>query len=319
MQDPIPVQLEVAAELSYRMPVRATGFLSTAELMKLSFKTGGIIQSIPVREGVSVKKGDLLAKLDLAEIDGQVKQANIALAKAERDLERAGNLFRDSVATLQQYQDARSAAELARSQIQIAEFNLQHSIIRAPSNGKVQKVLVEENELIAPGYPAILFASTESEWVVRGSVTDKDIVKLSIGDSVQVYMDAFPGEIFSGEVSELGSFAEAVSGTYEVEVMLPMGHPQFRTGFISRMEILPSAMLKDILVPVESLQNASDRSAEIYVYNDGKALKRKLRIGPIIGKMVVVEEGLLPGEKVITVGAPYLRNGDLVEIVEDRP
>lgn len=315
----ISVRTEKAREIEYRLPVRATGMLTTAEQMKLSFKTGGIIRSITAREGVSVEKGKMLAQLDLSEIQGQVNQAEIAMKKAERDLERAGNLYHDSVATLEQYQDARSGYELARSQKQIADFNLQHSVIKAPAEGKIEKVLAENNELIAPGHPVILFASTESEWVVRASVTDKDIVKLSIGDSALVHMDAFPDHAFKGEVSELASFADPLSGTYEVEVMLSEGNPQFRTGFIARMEILPAGKMKGLVVPVEALQNASDRSASVFVLQDGKARKRSLRIGTILGDKVRVNEGLLPGEEVITAGAPYLADGDLVKKVEDKP
>jgi len=314
----IPVETEIAIEYEYRLPVRATGLLTTAEQMKLSFKTGGIVQYIAAREGVNVEKGQVLARLDLAEIQAQVTQAEIGFEKAKRDLERAENLFRDSVATLEQYQDARSGFELARSGKQIAEFNLQHSVIKAPTRGKVQKILVENNELIAPGYPAIMFASTESEWVIRASVTDKDIVKLSIGDPATVHMDAFDDITFQGEVSELASFADPVSATYEVEIIIPAGHPQFRTGFISRVEILPAGKLMDVVVPVEALQDASDRIADVFIYTEGIAKKRKLRIGNILGDYVVVKEGLMPGEEVITAGAPYLRDGDKVEKVEDK-
>lgn len=306
-------------EFEYKIPVRATGLLSTAEQMKLSFKTGGIIQKIVAREGVNVKKGEELARLDLSEISAQVEQAQIAYEKAERDLKRAENLYRDSVVTLEQYQDARSGYEMARSSKQIAEFNLQHSVIKAPADGKVQKVLVESSELIAPGYPAIMFASTESEWVVRASITDKDIVKLSIGDTALVSMDAFPDLKFRGEISELASFADPVSGTYEVEIILPGGHPQFRTGFIARAEILPAGTLRDVVVPLEALQDASDRNADVFVYRDGIARKRRIRIGKLLDDRVVVKEGLLPGEEVITDGAPYLTDGDEVEKMEGRP
>jgi len=309
----ITVRTEMAVMEEYRFPVKATGLLATGREMKLGFKTGGIIAYLPDREGVNVQQGDVLARLDLEEIRAQVEQAEIALAKAERDLERAGNLYRDSVATLEQYQDAQSGYELARSRKQIAAFNLQHSVIRAPADGRVQKVLAGNNELTAPGHPVILFASTEDAWVVRASVTDKDIVKLSIGDTAEVRMDAFPERSFFGEVYELASFSDPVTGTYEVEVILHDGHPQFRTGYMARLEIFPAGKRKDIVVPVEALQDASDRTAIAYVVVDHIAQKRTLRIGKILGDRVVVKEGLLPGEEVVTSGAAYLHDGDRVE------
>ncbi len=97
---PLNVKVQAVEMFEYKIPVRATGLLSTSTEMKLSFKTGGIISQLHVREGESVRKGEVLARLDLSEIRAQVNQARIGLEKAERDLARAGNLYRDSVATL---------------------------------------------------------------------------------------------------------------------------------------------------------------------------------------------------------------------------
>ena len=108
----------------YKIPVRAVGMLSTTTEMKLGFKTGGIVRRVNTKEGASVKRGEVLAVLDLSEIDAQVNQARIGLDKAERDLNRARNLYQDSVATLEQYQNANSAFELAQSQKRVADFNL---------------------------------------------------------------------------------------------------------------------------------------------------------------------------------------------------
>lgn len=300
----------------YKIPVSTTGMLGTTTQTKLSFKTGGIIKQINVREGESVKRGEALAVLDLSEVKARVSQARIGFEKAGRDLTRVENLYRDSVATLEQYQNAISAYEVTKSQKQIAEFNLRHSQITAPSAGKVQKILVESNEMIGPGHPAILFASTENDWVVRSMLTDKDIVKLSLGDSGLVTMDAFPGIEFKSDVSKLGSVADPVTGTYEVELAIRDALPQFRTGFISRVRIYPSGMIRSLMVPVESLLDASDRSATVFTYKDGKIMKKNIRIGMILDDHVVVQKGLEEGEQVVTDGARYLRNDSDVILVD---
>jgi multidrug efflux system membrane fusion protein len=305
--EPVRVRVVRAEIRETKIPIRATGHLGTTTEMKLSFKTGGIVKQLPVKEGMTVSRGELLAGLDLSEVKAQVNQARIGLEKAERDLNRAGNLYRDSVVTLEQYQNARSAFELATAQKEIADFNLRHSEIKAPSNGKIQKILVETNEVIGPGQPAILFASTENDWVVRVALTDKDIVKLSIGDSALVSMDAFPGREFRAGVTELGTIADPVTGTYEAELLIFQSHPQFRTGFISRARIFPSQVIRSVMVPVEALLDASDHAAYVFVFSEGKAKKRVLRTGIILEDRVVVLEGLEEGELVITEGAKYLQ------------
>lgn len=311
----IRVETQAVSFREYKVPVRASGLLSTATEMKLSFKTGGILRKLNVREGVSVQGGKVLAELDMAEVMAQVNQAHIGLEKARRDLLRAENLYRDSVATLEQYQNAKSAFEVARSTVQIAEFNQEHSRIIAPSEGKIQKILVETNELIGPGYPAILFASTENDWVVRAALTDKDIVKLSLGDSARVYMDAYPGKSFRARIIELGAVADPVTGTYETELLILHSEPGFRTGFISRAELYPTRIHRSLVLPIHALIDATDNRAFVFIYQEGKARKRRIRTGAVLGEEVVILEGLQAGEEVITDGAKYLLDGAEVELV----
>lgn len=318
VHDKVNVRTQPARRVEYKTPVKATGILNTTTQMKLSFKTGGIIKVLNIREGESVKRGEVLAVLDLSEIRANVTQAKIGYEKSKRDLARAKNLYRDSVATLEQFQNAESAFELAKAQKQIADFNLRFSQIKAPSDGKIQKILVESNEMIAPGYPAILFASTESDWVVRSALTDKDIVKLSMGDSAQVTMDAFPGIVFYAEITELGNVADPVTGTYEVELLILQSLPQFRTGFFSRVSIYPTEINKSLMVPIEALIDASDNSATIYVFADGRALKRRVLTGSILDDRVVILEGLKEGELVITDGGRYITKDSEVFPVDEQ-
>lgn len=312
---PLHVRVHPVEFMEYKIPVRATGMLATSTEMKLSFKTGGIIRKLNIREGESVRRGDVLASLDLSEIQAQVTQARIALEKAGRDLARAENLYRDSVVTLEQFQNAESAFEIASSNKQIADFNLEHSLIRAPSDGKIQKILVETNEIIAPGYPAILFGSLENDWVVRAALTDKDVVKLSLGDSSRVIMDAFPGTSFRAEVIELGSVADPLTATYEVELLILEADRQFRTGFISRAEIFPRATSRSLVVPIETLLDASDNLAFVFLLKEDRAKKRRIRTGAILNDRVVVLEGLSEGDLVISDGVKYVNEDSRVEAV----
>jgi RND family efflux transporter MFP subunit len=283
--------------------------------MKLGFKTGGIIRKINVSEGDAVKRGAVLAELDLSEITAQVRQANIGLEKAKRDLGRAENLYHDSVVTLEQYQDAQSAYELARARKKVADFNHHYSSIKAPATGKIQRVLAEPNEMIAPGHPVLLFASTEGDWVVRTAITDKDVVKISLGDSALVTMDAFPGEQFHAMVTEVGTFADPYTGSYEVELAIYRPREQFRTGFFSRATIFPVADQRVLVVPLEALLDARDNVAGIYVWEDGEVIKKMIRTGSVQQDRVIVLEGLEEGDLVVTNGARFIKSGSDIQPV----
>jgi RND family efflux transporter MFP subunit len=272
--DVVNIKVQPVQAIEYKVPVRATGLLGTRSEMKLSFKTGGIIKKIHVNEGDAVNRGTILAELDLSEVKAQVKQATVAMEKAERDMTRAANLYQDSVVTLEQYQDVQSGYEMAKSRKKVADFNMLHSTIKAPTSGKIQKILAEPSEMIAPGYPVLLFASTEGDWVVRVAITDKDVVKISLGDSARVSMDAFPGEQFMAMVTEVGSIADPYTGSYELELAIYKPHPQFRTGFFSQARIFPSSTETSLVVPLEALLDAQDNLASVYLWEGGKAVKK---------------------------------------------
>jgi multidrug efflux pump subunit AcrA (membrane-fusion protein) len=119
------------------IPVHSTGVLVSSEEYKLSFKTGGIIGKIYVKEGERVKKGKMLASLRLDEIAANESQAKSGYEKALRDYQRAENLYRDTVATLEQKQNAATALSVAKSALEIVQFNLAHSSILAPDDGIV--------------------------------------------------------------------------------------------------------------------------------------------------------------------------------------
>ena len=154
-EEAICVKTEILSETKTSIPVHSSGILSSKQISKLSFKTGGLISRVYVEIGDYVKKGQLLATLDMTEISAQVQQAKLAYDKAERDLTRVKNLYADTVATLEQLQDATSAYNAARENKNIADFNLLYSRILAPDNGRIVAKLAEVSEMIGPGMPLL--------------------------------------------------------------------------------------------------------------------------------------------------------------------
>ena len=294
--------------------IRTAGKLASKTESKLSFKTGGIIQKIMVDEGQSVRKEQLLAQLNLEEINSRVSQAELALNKAERDYERAENLYRDSVVTLEQFENAGTALEVARSNASIANFNLQYSTIRAPVDGEILKRIAASNEIIAPGHPVFLFASTGGDWVVRANLTDRDIVRVKMRDSAHVSFDAYPGEIFSGIVSEIGTSADPYTGTYEVEVQMTRMPEKLVSGLMAKADIYPSALEKQMVIPVESLIDGTGMTGYVMVLVDQQPERRKIKIHTVNDHGIVVQEGLSPGDELIVEGAQYIKTGSRIKV-----
>ncbi len=345
---PVARKVETAPvkAIDHQETIFATGTLSSREEIKLSFKTGGVIKEIYVREGQSVKKGQMLAKLDLEEIQAQVQQASIgqdqsainvdnaklALQLAERDYKNAQGLFQDSVATLEQLENAEIQLRNARNQleaakkglsfseqnVEVANFNLKYSTIVAPSSGTILKKLAEVNELVGPGTPVIYFGSKDKAQVIRVNITDKDIIHIDLEDKAEVKFDAYPQHKFQGIVREIASTADPYTNTYEIEIeVLPEGK-KLLSGFIGQVNIFTDAGESLLQIPVDALFSAHGQLGEVFVIHDGKASKTSIHIVKMEGDYLLVNKGLTANDEVIVSGVGYLEANQPVIISQNK-
>lgn len=296
--------------------VRAVGILSSKSQLKLSFKTGGIIQTMLVDEGEDVSEGQVLARLNLSEIESMVGQAKLAMEKAQRDYDRAKNLYRDSVATLEQLQNAETALDYSRTNMNIAEFNLKYSVIKAPAKGKILKRLYEENEMVAPGYPVFYFGSSESEWVVRCSIADKDIVSIQDGDSVSVAFDAYPNNLFSGIVTEIATIADPYTGTFEIEITIPKPDEKLVSGFIATVEIISSEKKPLFKLPINAMISIDNQNVVLVEVKDGRARKRVLKLSFVDNENLLLCNDSIADCLFVSEGGGFINDNDSVRIRE---
>jgi len=285
--------------------------------VQLSFKTGGVISDIYVDEGQKVNKGDLLAVLNLAEIQAMAQQADNGYQKSLRDFQRAKDLYADSVITLELMQNAETAMNVARASLEIAMFNLNHSRITAPDNGVILQRLAEKDEVIGPGYPVIVFGTTGKFWKIKAGLTDRDFVKVQIGDSCIAKADAYPDNTFRANISLIGESANPYTGTYEVEMDMEPSALRLAPGFIVNVEIYPTVKDEYFIIPVESLIEANGKTGIIFMLDEEqRARKINVTIAGFIGNHVAVKGELKNYTEVVTGGSAYLSEGDTVTIVK---
>ena len=314
----INVQVTPVIEKTLAVPINTSGKLYHSKESKLSFKIPGIVAHIYVDEGQPLKKGTLLAALDMIEMRAKANQAHTVYQKAQRDLERAKRLYADSVVTLEQLQNATSALDIATSEVKIVDFNLHHSEIYAPEDGIVLRRFVEEGELIGSGNPVFLYGANIDDWVLRCGVTGKQIIQLRIGDQGTINFDAYPDQKFSAKIKEFQAVANPNTGAYEVKLKLDPSNIQLFSGFIGQVIIIPSIGQKYSIVPVESLVEGNEKEGYVYAYNrtSNSATKHKVSIGHIVKSKILIDSGLENINEVITFGAPYLTEHTEVNIVE---
>ena len=300
-------------------PIKNSGRISHKNEMRLSFKTSGLIEQINVEEGDEVKSGQLLATLDLEEINAQQQRAASNYTKAAADLERFSKLYKEALVSLQVKQNAQSASDSAAAELQIANFNKKLSVIRAPASGRILKRFVESSELIQSGQPVFLLAASKQGSVVRVGLIDQDIVKVGVGDPVDIFMDAYPGRTFNGSVSEVALSTDSNAGTFEVEILIDDQGFALRSGLIARVEITPVSSDLQYFIPIESVFRADNGLARVFVLDEEsrKVNEVSVEIIEFLSDEVAVRGSLKASDRVIKLGAPYLTDGSFVSVVDD--
>ena len=311
----IPVSLISIERSNVTIPIITSGKVTAQQEIKLSFKTGGVIENLYADEGDKVKKGEIIASINLQEINAQFTQARSAFKKAERDFARVKALHQDSVVTLEGFQNAKTALEVAEANLKIAQFNLDYSTIVAPANGQIYKKFAEINEIIAPGTPVYMFGSSSNNWKIVTGITDKDINRVRIGDSARIMIDAFPEKYLKARVSEIAGAIDPVSFTYEVELQIEVNEAKLFSGMVASVKIYPKSEGRFKAIPIKSIVNANEMSGEIYFVNDNNvAENRTVKINQIWNEMVLIESGLDDVDEVILDGVEYVYNGAKVNV-----
>lgn len=305
-----PVTLEHIAR-----PVTATGVLGPKEEVPLSFKIGGVVGRVWVDEGQAVQVGDTLAALELSEIDAGVTRAHSATEKAERDLARARRLFADSVATLEQVQNAQTGRDVAAAELQAVTFNRRYAVIVAPAAGVILRRNAEPGQLIQAGTAVLTLGSRSRGVVVRAALADRDVVRVRRGDPATVRFDALPDLALQGSVTEIAAAADPATGTYRVEMAM-RGAAGLATGLVGQVEIQPRAAQPVFVVPVEAVLEADGSRGTVFILSaDGRrAERRAVTIGFLNGDRVAVVAGLAGVRSVVTDGAAYLDDGAPVRV-----
>jgi RND family efflux transporter MFP subunit len=310
-------KIETLSKTKEPIPVYASGVLASKAESNLSFKTGGVIAKILVDEGDYFKAGQLLARLNLAEIESQVIQARNTYEKALRDLKRVNNLYNENAATLEQVQDLTTAVEVAEANLRIANFNLRYSKIIAPEDGKVLSRFSEEGEVISSGNPVLRVGSTGSDhFIMRIGVSDKDVIRLALNDSAIISFDPYPGVRFKAYISEIHESADMSTGTFEVELTLLPTEYLLKNGFIGKLRIFPSKQHAYYRIPIKALIDGNENGASVYLYESEARKAKKVFLSPFYiddDHFYVIEEALPESAAILTEGSAYLADGEVIQ------
>jgi RND family efflux transporter MFP subunit len=268
-----------------------------------------------VEEGDAVKSGQIVASLDLTEIQAGVRQSKLAYEKALRDHQRAARLYKDSVATLEQFENSKTAVDIAEQQLNTANFNLAQSQIRATKNGFVLKKFVNPGQLVASGTPILqINGAASGAWILKVTLSDQQWSSIQIGDQTEINAGS-SATWTPAKVTHKSQSADPVTGTYWVEISPESAKEiSLASGMFGKARIQPSQTVQGWEIPFESVLDANGDSGFVFVVDGQKAKKVKVQLGKITSSSIQVLGGLENYSSLIVSGSAYLADGSTIQV-----
>ena len=316
--DVIPVKVSAVSALGLPKKINVTGLVSTENEARYSFKIGGVISHVFVEEGQFFKKGQLLATLNSTEISAGLEQSSLNVEKAQRDYARAVNLYKDSVFTLEQLQNTKTALDIAQKAKEAVAFNERYSKIYAAADGFVSQKIANEGEVIGPGMPVFTINETRGNdnYLLKVGVTDREWASISLGQAAKVTLDGYADKEIDAFVFRKSQAADRSLGSFQIELKLKLKDIKPAVGMFGKAEISTNQDENVRVIPYNSLVEADGDKAFVFApEGTSKVKKIPVTISRVDNQQVYLKDGLAGVEEIVISNSAYLNERSTIKII----
>ncbi len=319
-----PIPTAVVKEVKEKEFRQFPGNVRANRRVELKFSVEGRLQDLNAQEGRSVRKGEVLAKLDQRDFRNQRDAAKAKSVQAAHELDRFSRLKTQNVVTLADYEEVKTDADVAKAELDIKEKALEDAVLYAPFNGVVVKRHVERFEHVKAEQEIISLQDISRIEVVI-QVPERVIARAGAAglELLEVRFDADPhaGRWFNAKVREYGLESDNATRTYDVVVALP---PPSDLQVFPGMTATVRAQLRQPLradsgcsavrVPAASLWSGTGGKSFVWIIapEGGAPRKKQVRIAALTENDALVCNGPVPGEQVAVAGLRTLYEGQPV-------
>jgi RND family efflux transporter MFP subunit len=345
-----PVKTQLVTVAPPQAGVRYSASIEPFEQVSLAFKAAGYVDTLLRQSGADgrmrsaqpgdrVGRGTVLARVRESDYRERVSQgrarlveADASVTKARLDLERARTLFGQDSLTKPDLDAAQAAfdaadarAVSARADLELAVIALRDCALVSPSTGVILERRIEAGTLASAGTVGFVLGDLSSV-KARFGIPDAMIQSVTLGDPIDVVIEAVAGAVFAGRVTAIAPAADAQSRVFNVEVTIPNQDGRLRPGMIGTVavgaEAARRALTQPLTVPLTAIIRSEAGAGEFAVLvverKDATdvATKRRVELGEVIGNGITVLKGVSAGERVVVSGATLLADGEPVRILQ---
>lgn len=277
--------------------ISVNGYINPVNEREVSFRsrnseTRDTVDSIIIKEGDVVKRGDLLIVLDKT-------KERLEYLQAENEYTRA------------MINGSKNEIKEAEINLKMAEEDLEATELKSPITGLVTNIQVEEGDNVSGGDAAVNIIDN-SRYEVEVDIPESDISKIKIGLKAKVSLDALPGQQLFGEVIYIEQEAEEDSGvvTVPVTVLLEEGDFDLKPGYSADVEIIIQSVNDKIIIPITAIYN-KEGQAYVMKYEDSKLKEIPVKTGISNGLKIAVESGIEAGDKIMMNTFQFAQSPDI--------
>lgn len=283
----------------------------------ISAREAGEVIAIYKAVGDGVKRGDVLAQLNLELLEAAFIEAEANLKFQTYNYDRSQKLFSEGSISERAHFAAEYDFRRAKSAAQTLAHRLSYGRVRAPFFGRIAKRYVSQGQRIAQGEPTFRLVQTDSLRVAAW-VAESEIVDFGKGNRVTLILDALPRETFSGAIAQIGPAAETDQRVFSIEVHMPNPTGRIRPGMIGSLKAVRRVHREVIVIPREAVLER-ETGPVAFVVEGNAARLRSLALGASEAGRVVVQRGLSFGDRLVVKGGRDLIDGDRVVITDGEP
>ncbi|MGM0944364.1 MAG: efflux RND transporter periplasmic adaptor subunit [Bacteroidota bacterium] len=278
--------------------VEVTGSVLSKKNVSISAESSGRILEIPAIEGMRVRRGQVLAKIDSESIQRNIEEVENSLSLAMTLFEKQERLWKQEIGTEVQYLEAKNRKEGLERNLASLKTQLDKAFVRAPFDGTVETVQVRLGELVQPGAPMFQFVG-DSDLFIEADISESYVGVLGKGDSVRVNFPSIGQEIKT-KVSSVGAIINPNNRTFKVEVFLP-SIANVKPNMLAVMKIKDYENAEAVIVP-SKLVLSDNRGDYVFIVAEGKAKKVYIKRGKTFQQNAEILEGLSGDEKLVDKG-----------------
>ncbi|MCV2884790.1 efflux RND transporter periplasmic adaptor subunit [Aestuariibacter sp. AA17] len=306
-----PVVVHDVKESEFEVIVEALGTAKANEAVTITAQKAEVVHQLHFDDGDRVEKDQLLLTLDNREENARVKELDVNLQEAKRQLKRVKDLANKSVASQQLLDEQEAKVKALKAQRDVARAKLEELNIRAPFKGKLGIRQVSVGAFVSPG-DSITTLDDLSKIKVDFSISESHLPSLQIGQKVTAKTVAYPDNAFIGEIKSIDSRVDPITRSIQVRAIVDNPDYALRPGMLLQIN-LQKQVLNTLVVPEKALLPIEDKQF-VFVIIDGKASKREVQVGKRKPGWVQIRGGLQEGEQVVVEGTLRLNDGAAVAV-----